>query len=261
MKRFLSAILLIAFSQILLLGCKSTTTKMNSFVISYNKNVNRYTNSIITYSEAEPIFKEKTIKIKFLTSFNSDDTRNGLMQTLAPSTFSQLLLNDKLPRELINEGVTFEIEFLTKNAVVFSNTSVDQKKLIELEKDLSAKKASGNLQEQAERMDNPRMNTVLSMLNKNLPIKDKSTGLTMLKIDVNAANELIYAISVPDDVAKKITGKDGAEILKDDILRSGNSRKLMNYVKNLGINTIKYKYQDAKGRALNEVVLSEKDFK
>lgn len=245
--------------QILAVGCKNTATKMNSFVLSYNRDIGRYTNSIITYSEAESLFKEKTIKIKFLTSFSSEDVKSGIMNTLSQSVFSQLLAKEELSRELINEGVTFQVLFLTKNAVVFSTLLVDKNELSKLDNE-----SKNNIKENANKnpsnyLNSNSPNQVLAMLNKNLPIVNKETGFTILKIDINKKNELVYEIKVPNNLAKRMKGKDAADIVKDDMLRGDTAGKLFSSVSKFNIKVIKYKYKDEQDQFLNEVILTTND--
>ncbi|WP_316803091.1 hypothetical protein [Pedobacter nototheniae] len=259
MTRFRSAILVIAFLQILLVSCKSTSSKMNSFVLSYNASAKP--NSIVYSSNAEALYDKKIIRIKIVTNYSLEDVKDGIVDKFLPTLFIQLLAGEDLAQELINEeGVNFEVSFFTLRLSEFSNIVVDKKKLAELEKDAKGKINVDGLLNSAGNTSNSKIKSMLSALNQNLPIKDKNTGLTILKIDINAANELIYNISVPNILADKIKGKDAAEVLKDDILRSGKTKQLLTGVKDLGINTIKYKYEDEKGNALNEVVLSERDF-
>lgn len=258
MKRLRSAILLIAFIQIFLVSCKSTSSKMNSFVLSYNASAKP--NTVVYSSNAEALYDKKIIKIKIVTNYALEDVKDGIVDKFLPSLFIQLLASEPLSRELINEeGVNFEVTFFTLRLSEFSTIIVDKKKLAELEKDTKGKLNTEDLLSSST-SNNSKVKGMLAALNQNLPIKDKSTGLTILKIDINAANELIYNISVPNIIADKIKGKDATEVLKDDILRSGKSKQLMAGVRELGITTIKYIYEDEKGNALNEVVLSGKDF-
>nr|WP_199157257.1 hypothetical protein [Pedobacter sp. ASV2] len=258
MKRFHSAILLIAFVQIFLVSCKSTSSKMNSFVLSYNSSVKP--SSILYSSNAEAIYDKKIIKIKIVTNYALEDVKDGIVDKFLPSLFVQLLASEPLAKELINEeGVNFEVTFFTLRLSEFSTIIVDKKKLAELESDTKGKLNTEDLLSSST-SSNSKIKSMLTALNQNLPIKDKNTGLTILKIDINAANELIYNISVPGIIANKIKGNDAKEVLKDDILRSEKSKQLMKGVRDLGITTIKYIYEDEKGNALNEVVLSGKDF-
>lgn len=245
--------------QIISFGCKSTTSKMNSFVLSYNRDIGKYTNSIITYSEAESLFTEKIIKIKFLTSFNSEDVRNGIMNTLSQSVFSQLLAKEELSRELINEGVSFQVLFLTKNAVVFSTLLVDKNELIKLDNE-SKKDIKENVNKNSSiNLNNNSPRQVLAMLNKNLPIVNKETGFTILNIDINQNNELVYGIKVPNNLAKRMKGKDAADIVKDDMLRGDALSKLFSSVRKFNIKIIKYQYRDEQEQFLNEVILTTND--
>ncbi|MCZ4245821.1 hypothetical protein [Pedobacter punctiformis] len=256
MKRFLYTILLIASASILFTSCKSTSSKMNAFVLSYNASAKP--NGIVYSTNAEALYDKKIIKIRIVTNYALEDTKNGIVDKFLPTLFVQLLAGEDLARELINEeGVNFEVTFFTIRLSEFSSITIDKKKLAELEKEAKGKINADDL---LNNTGNSKIKNILSILNKNLPVKDKNTGLTILKIDINDKNELLYDISVPNSIAEKIKGKDASEVLKDDILRNGNSKQLFMNVRSLGITTLKYKYRDEKGNYLNEITLTQQDF-
>lgn len=259
MIRFVSALFLIVFIQILFVGCKSTANKMDLFVQAYNASVKP--SSVLHSSNAEALYDKKIIKIKIVLNYNLEEIKNVNIDKLLPKLFIQLLGGEDSARELINEeGVNFEVSFFTRMSLELSTVIIDKKKLAEFGQDSRSKITTFDLPKDLGNTTNSGIRSMLATLNQNLPIRDKNTGFFILKIDINPASELIYSVRVPNNLASKIKGRDAAEVLKDDILRTGKSKQLFESIRDFGITTIKYKYEDEQGKNLNEVVILGKEF-
>lgn len=260
MKRSPILIYLLLLAQLTLLSCQSTTKKMNSFVTSYNKGISQYETSLMTFSKAKALFNEKIIELNYETSFTIEETKDGMMNRFLESTFVRLLDHEALSKELINEGVVFKVSFSTRTGYEFLSLVVDKNKLIELKKKLkNDANGDASLGLAKTRMNNSPAQVALSLLNESLPSVDKETGFSILKIDINAANELIYNVRVPSKLAPGIKGKDASNLFKEDILRGGGMNNFVDIFRRLHVKKIIYSLKDEQDRYLNEVVLTPAD--
>lgn len=106
-----------------------------------------------------------------------------------------------------------------------------------------------------------QLKDLLRILNKDLPIVDKNTGIKITRIDVNKQNELVYSAIVPESMDEALKSESAKEVMKEEILRSGNLNSVLNNIQQYNISVIKYIYNDSKGKQIVELKFSAEDYK
>jgi hypothetical protein len=256
-KNFIKISFIIVF-QLFLVSCKNTPQKIQEYVIAYNNSASSLTTDLITATSAEAFLNEKKIEIKIETTLEQNKNNRMIYSQTMPAIFAEMIKKEKSSMELIDEGVKFKMFFLAQDYTVITELEVDKAMLDEL-----LKKNKINPTENigpSKSSLNSELQEVIALMNVNMPIKNED-GTKVLKIEINKENELVYQIETPDDFAKLLKKEGAAEIVKEGILRDGGLQNIFKAVKNYGISTIKYEYQDTNGKVINTILLTDKDLK
>ncbi|WP_395054318.1 hypothetical protein [Flavobacterium sp.] len=241
--------------QILLVGCKNTLQKSHEFVNSYNLSAPMLTNQIITSTTAK-VLPENIIEIRFETSLEQNEENKNSYTTIFPSMITNLFTKDETIKDLIDEGISFKVGFYASNNSKFSELTVDKTKIAEFEKSMisESKTVSADYNSKV----SPELNQMLVVMNKSLPIVNKD-GTKILKIKISDNNELIYIVEIPEEYVQILKTENAKNMMKDEIKRGTDFKKIMSSVQSLNINKIKYIYQDTKGLKVNEINLNQND--
>ena len=250
---------------------KSTLQQTSEFVWDYNAAANSqstgllhsFGNNIIMQSYAETFPSEENqnkldIKIVLRSKFKRDDPEIERYKDIAPASFFHFISKDKRASYLVRNGVKFRIVYCSRNDRVVSDLIIDAAKMQELSQqkpDVEIAKVGANSSISLE------VKQILITLNNSLPIViDRELQMRMIKVDVNKLNELEYSLEIGSEMTGRIKSEAAKELLKEDILRSPNTRPLFMQIKSLGLSTIRYIYKDKAGHKLNDVLITEDDF-
>jgi len=235
------------------IGCKNTHDKIKDLVTNYNRSSHLIQSELLINTTAEALPNNK-IKLVFETSLTADSETKAMYAQVFPSLLVNLIESDPSSLELVNEGVVFEVVFLSNAKTELVAMTIDKKKLEEIKK--TATKKSDTQPKLSANNLSPQLNEMLEMLNRNLPFEDKSTGTKIMKIDINTQNELIYLIEVPEKMGLLLEGDEAQLMLKEQIQRGPDIKKIFGAVNTYGITKIIYSYKDTKGKAINEIVFT-----
>lgn len=241
----------------LMVSCQNTQQKMQSYVNTYNNSAALFNDNIITSTKAKALLEKNKIEIRIDTNLEQNETNKTLYSQLFPGILAQMLTKEADSKELIEEGVIFDVYFLAKDYSELAQLEVDKKELAKLLKggiDLTeAEKA-----EASKSGVNSQMQEMLILMNRNLPITN-ADGSKILKIEVNGQNELLYKIELPKEFAEVLKGESSKALIKDELLRTANLKTVFGSVKKYGVTKIVYNYTDDKGKAVNTIIITEKD--
>lgn len=245
----------------LVASCQNTKQKMQSYVNTYNNSAALFSDNIITSTKAKAFLDKNKIEIRIETNLEQNETNKTLYSQLFPGILAQMLTKEADSKELIEEGVVFDVYFLADDYTELAQLEVDKKELAKLLKggiDLTAEEkaqasnANSNVSSQMQEM--------LILMNRNLPIKN-ADGSKILKIEVNDKDELLYKIELPKEFAELLKGESSKALIKDELLRTANLKTVFGSVKKFGVTKIVYDYIDVKGKSVNNIVITEQDLK
>lgn len=241
-----------------LVSCKNTKQKIQEYVNTFNNSSALFQNDVISSASAKAFLAENKVEIRIDTNLEADESSKSIYSQMFPSILSEMLKSDAASMELIREGVTFEMFFLANNSTILAELKVDEK---ELNKILSKNNAASiDRKELSSSGLNPEMEQMLAIMNQNMPITNED-GTKILKIEISDKNELVYKIEVPKQYSELLKGEGAKVLMKESILRSTDLKTILGSIQRYNITTIKYVYQDAKGKLVNDIVLTGKDLK
>ena len=257
-KKITQITLAIAFA-FLIVSCQNTQQKMQGYVNSYNNSAALFSDNIITSTKAKAFLDKNKIEIRIDTNLEQNETNKTLYSQLFPGILAQMLTKESESKELIEEGVVFDVYFLANDYSELAQLKVDKKELEKLLKgsiDLTAAEKA----KASNTGVNSQMQEMLILMNRNMPIKN-ADGSKILKIEVNEKDELVYDIEVPKEFADVLKGESSKALIKDELLRTPNLKNIFSSVQKFGVTKIVYNYLDEKGKSVNNIVINETDLK
>ncbi|QQV03455.1 MULTISPECIES: hypothetical protein [Chryseobacterium] len=243
---------LLCVTAILLVACQSKSDKVQQFVKIYNNSSKMMTSSVIKSTTASSKSPE-SIDIEVNTNTDSDDIETGLLTSALPELIGQAIKSEKIGKELLDSGVKFNLKVYGSNTKVILEEVIDNSKL---NKNIDFKAiASGK------KPNNVELNQMLDAFNRNLPIVDESTGTKIMSIKADENNNIVYTCEVTDSFASMIKVDGAEQMIKDEMLRSPQIQQIFQKTSVLGVNNIKYLYNDSKGNLIKEITITKQDLK
>lgn len=247
-------LLIILLVSVSLVSCKNTSDKANDFVKMYNRSSAMAKNSYIKSTKATYV-KSGNIDISIETGYNNSGIESDLMKNSLPELIGQVIKSDRLGNELLNAGVKFNVKIYGVNFQLLASKTLDKDNINE---------DSGKLINTLSTVKNPsqaELNQILDIFNKSLPVVDKETGITILKMTADNNSNIIYIAEVPDDLAKILKNEQVAALMKEELLQSPQIKQVLSKTAEFGVNNLKYIYQTKAGKNITEVEISKNDLK
>lgn len=260
-KRFLKIMAALAVVFLFATGCQDTKSRMTDFVTAYNKDAAYVGSQFVRSTSAKADYRQRTIQIRVVTSYNLNDTENDFIKQVMPSMMMELLKSQPVAKKLIEAGIKFEITYFTQSLSEISVVTIDKKKLEELDKATPSTLDEPGFSKPNKNEPASQLDMMLVTLNKSLPFTDKSSGMIIFKVDQNSMGDLVYHVRTPKALEAPVKTKAGIELMRSEMLRYGNLQKIMNEFSRFNISAIKYIYYDQKGKKLNEIHLTSADIK
>lgn len=123
---------------LVLVSCKNTKQKIQEHVSTYN-NSSSIKGSGITSTTAKAFLNDSKIEIRIETNLEENDTNKLTYKESFPDLLKEMIKNDQISKELIEEGVKFDIYFLAYNNAILAQRVVDKEELAVLENAADAK--------------------------------------------------------------------------------------------------------------------------
>ncbi|KAF2508434.1 hypothetical protein EYY60_14990 [Flavobacterium zhairuonense] len=125
----------IAFTFILILAlasCKNTKQKIQEHVSNYNISSSIKGAGIISTS-AKAFLNDNKIEIRIETNLEGNEENKLATKTSFPNLLKEMIKNNQISQELIEEGVSFDVYFLSYNNIILAKQLVDKEELAILE--------------------------------------------------------------------------------------------------------------------------------
>ncbi len=247
-KREMLIISLLLFS---LVSCKkSTDSRITEFVFAYRNSFAAVANSnpyIVSSSAEKTSANEVTIRF-YTKSTEETSMESDLLRKSLPEIVGTAILQEPSSKQLINDGVKFNVKILDEGGqnVLYSKV---------FDKESVGKSPATN------NTGTPGIAQILDGFNKNLPVTDPSTGIKIVKIEAGDDQDIIYKAIVPPNMAELFKSDGAKELLKEELLRSPQIKDILMRSENFGISKLKYKYMDEKENLITEISISKADLK
>jgi len=131
MNRFLFAIIIV----MMLVSCKNTKQKLQEYVVSYNAAAKNFKSENVTLTTARGYINADKIELRFETNLEQNEQNKLEAQKDFPKLLKTMINKDQNLKELIEEGVQFDVYFLANDNTVLEKRTIDKEELPELMKE------------------------------------------------------------------------------------------------------------------------------
>ena len=134
-----------AFSFLLLLiSCKNTKQKIQEHVSNYNTTSSIKGGNVVSTS-AKAFLNDNKIEIRIETNLEGTDANKLAYKDTFHELLKEMVKNDQISPELIEEGVKFDVYFISYNNIILAQQLVDKEELAVIENGSAAGKETAKL--------------------------------------------------------------------------------------------------------------------
>ncbi|MEL1254461.1 hypothetical protein AAEO57_11785 [Flavobacterium sp. DGU38] len=116
---------------LMLVSCKNTKQKIQEHVVTYNTS-SSIKGPSITSTSAKAFLNDNKIEIRIETNLEETDENKLTYSESFPDLLKGMIENNQISRELIEEGVKFDVYFLAYNNSIIAQKLVGQEELAAL---------------------------------------------------------------------------------------------------------------------------------
>ena len=143
MKKITQIAFAISFS-LLLVSCKNTKQKIQEHVSNYNTTSSIKGGNVVSTS-AKAFLNDNKIEISIETNLEGTDANKLAYKDTFPELLKEMVKNDQISPELIEEGVKFDVYFISYNNIILAQQLVDKEELAVIENGSAAGKETAKL--------------------------------------------------------------------------------------------------------------------
>ncbi|WP_281310439.1 hypothetical protein [Flavobacterium flavigenum] len=116
---------------LMLASCKNTKQKIQEHVTAYNTS-SSIKGSNITSTSAKAFLNDNKIEIRIETNLEETDENKQTYSESFPDLLKGMIQNDQISKELVDEGVKFDVYFLAYNNSIIAQKLIGQEELAAL---------------------------------------------------------------------------------------------------------------------------------
>lgn len=131
MKKITRILALLAIT-LMVVSCKNTKQKLQEYVVSYNKAAANFRSENVTLTTARGYINDDKIELRFETDLEQNEPNKRDAITKFPKMLKEMIDKDQSFKELIEEGVQFDVYFLADDNTVLAKEIINKKELTEL---------------------------------------------------------------------------------------------------------------------------------
>jgi len=143
MKKITQIVFVFAFV-LLLISCKNTKQKIQEHVSNYNTSSSIKGGNVVSTS-AKAFLNDNKIEIRIETNLEGTEINKLAYKDTFPDLLKEMVKNDQISPSLIEEGVKFDVYFLSYNNIILAQQLVDKEELAVLENGSVAGKETAKL--------------------------------------------------------------------------------------------------------------------
>ncbi|MFD2938887.1 hypothetical protein [Flavobacterium notoginsengisoli] len=102
-----------------IVSCKNTKQKLQEYVVTYNKTIApSFRADDVTLTTARGYINDDKIELRFETNLEQNEANKSAAVISFPKLIKLMIDKDQIPRQLIEEGVQFDVYFLADDNTV-----------------------------------------------------------------------------------------------------------------------------------------------
>jgi len=129
MKKRISQILFAVIFTFMLLSCKNTKQKLQEYVVSYNAGSNSFKSDHVTLTTARGYINDNKIELRFETDLEQNEANKSAALKKFPELLKEMLNSEQIPKDMVTEGVQFDVYYLADDNTVFVKDIVNAETL------------------------------------------------------------------------------------------------------------------------------------
>jgi len=104
---------------LMLVSCKNTKQKLQEYVQTYNSTAASFKAENVTLTTARGYINDNKIELRFETDLEQNETNKSQALKRFPELLKEMLNKDQSLKELVAEGVQFDVYYLADDNTVF----------------------------------------------------------------------------------------------------------------------------------------------
>lgn len=190
-------------------------------------------------------------EISLLFSYDVDERLSeiSVIKSALIGMVGKMIWSNAENKKLFNEGINFRILVQDQNEKIVAEELMNKSNMNGLK--------PGEI-------INPKHNELQKMLevyNGNLPITDSVSGVKITMISLGKNSDVVYTAVVPNKLKDVVKRNESKNIIKSDMSKDQQLKKVLNELLYFDIKSLKYQYRDNAGKLLQEIEMHPKDFK
>ncbi|MDR7210549.1 hypothetical protein [Flavobacterium piscis] len=118
----------------LLVSCKNTKQKIQEHVNTYNNTAALFEGENIRGTTAKGFLADNKIELRIETDLEQNQSNKLVSNQVFPKFLAEMIKSDRISKDLIDEGVIFDVYFLASNNTILNQKLIDKEGLVELTK-------------------------------------------------------------------------------------------------------------------------------
>ena len=115
---------------LMLVSCKNTKQKLQEYVVTYNKSIApSFRADNVTLTTARGYIEDDKIELRFETNLKENESNKSAAVSSFPILLKKMIKENKIPQELIEEGVRFDTYFLADDNTVLAKEVINKEAL------------------------------------------------------------------------------------------------------------------------------------
>ena len=132
MMKKLSTILFVIAIVVMVVSCKNTKQKLQEYVVSYNKTAVNFKSENVTLTTARGYINDNKIELRFETDLEQNESNKTKAATEFPKLLKEMINKDENFKELVGEGVQFDLYFLANDNTVLEKKIINTEEMSSL---------------------------------------------------------------------------------------------------------------------------------
>jgi hypothetical protein len=132
----ISQILFAIIMILMLASCKNTKQKLQEHVKAYNSASARFKAEHVTNTTARGYIDDNKIELRIETDLEQNELNKTASIIAFPKLLKEMLDNNQISKELIEEGVQFDVYFLANDNTVLAKKIINKKEMPEFLKEI-----------------------------------------------------------------------------------------------------------------------------
>ncbi len=132
MMKKINRILFVIAIALMVVSCKNAKQKLQEYVVSYNKTAVNFKSENVTLTTARGYINDNKIELRFETDLEQNESNKIKAASQFPKLLKEMVNKDEKFKELVKEGVQFDVYFLANDNTVLEKRIINTSEMSSL---------------------------------------------------------------------------------------------------------------------------------